>query len=100
MRILFTDRALPTVIVYRVYIEYIYRALPTAHRSVVAGAGGGGGGRHQDQNNGSLRIYFGVQIPPFIDWTCAGEKCGATVEITKSLQIDLVLSDAAATSEP
>ena len=42
MRILFTDRALPTVIVYRVYIEYIYRALPTAHRSVVAGAGGGG----------------------------------------------------------
>ena len=33
--------------------------------------------------------------------TCsAGEECGATAEITQSLQIDLVLSDAEATSEP
>ena len=36
----------------------------------------------------------------FIDWTCAGEECGATAEITRSLQIDLVLNDMAATSEP
>ena len=41
------------------------------------------------------------QIPPFIDWICsAGDECGATAEITQSLQIDLVLSDAEATSEP
>ena len=66
------------------------------------GGGGGGEYRQTDQNhsNGSLRVYFVVQIPPFIDWTCAGEECGATAEITQSLQIDLVLSDAAATSEP
>ena len=58
-------------------------------------------GRHTDQNNGSLRVYFVVQILPFIDWTCGGgEECGATAEITRSLQIDLVLSDAAANSEP
>ena len=62
---------------------------------------GGGGYRHTDQNNGSLRVYFVVQIPPFIDWTCGGEEeFGATAEITRSLQIDLVSSDAAATSEP
>ena len=36
----------------------------------------------------------------FIDWTCAGEECGAMAEITQSLQIGLVLSDVAATSEP
>ena len=48
--------------------------------------GGGGGDRHTDQNNGSLRVYFGVQIPPFIDWTCAGEECGATAEITQSFK--------------
>ena len=36
-----------------------------------------------------------------IDWTCsAGEECRATTEITRSLQIDLLLSDTAATSEP
>ena len=65
------------------------------------GAGGGRQHRHRDQNNGSLRIYFVVQIPPFIDWTCGGgEECEATAEITWSLQIDLVLSDVAATSEP
>ena len=40
-----------------------------------------------------LRIYFAVQIPPFIDWTW-------TAEMTPSLQVDLMLSDAAATSEP
>ena len=73
-----------------------------AHRSVMEGWGGGGGGyRHTDQNNGSLCVYFIIQIPPFIDWTCGGgEECGATAEITQSLQIDLVLSDVAATSKP
>ena len=35
----------------------------------------------------------------YVDWICAGEECGATAEITRSFQIDLVLSDAAATSE-
>ena len=35
-----------------------------------------------------LRIYFVVQIPPFIDWTWMAE-------MTLSLQVDLVLSDAA-----
>ena len=29
----------------------------------------------------------------------AGEKCGATAEVTLSLQVDLVLSDVAATTE-
>ena len=41
---------------------------------------------------GDLRVYFAVQIPPFIDWTWK-------VEMTLSLQVDLVLSDAASTSE-
>ena len=41
---------------------------------------------------GELRIYFAVQIPPFIDWTW-------TAEMTLSLQVDLVLSDMASTSE-
>ena len=63
------------------------------------GGGGGGGYCRTDQNNSSFRVYFVVQIPPFIDWTCsAEEECGATAEITRSLQIDLVLSDEAATS--
>ena len=57
-----------------------------AHRSVMEG---GWGDRHTDQNNGSLRVYFVVQIPPFIDWTfSAGEECGATAEITRSLQLN------------
>ena len=65
------------------------------------GGGGGGGYRHTDQANGSLHVYFVVQIPPFIGRTwSAGEECGATAEITRSLQIDLVLSDATAMSEP
>ena len=41
---------------------------------------------------GELRIYFAVQILHFIDWTW-------TAEMTLSLQVDLVLSDAASTSE-
>ena len=68
------------------------------HRSVI---GGRGGYHHTDQNNGSPCVYFVVQILPFIDWTCsAGEERGTTAEITWSWQIDLVLSDTAATSEP
>ena len=60
-----------------------------AHRSVISGVGRGEEGRHTDQNNGSLRVYFVVQIPPFIDWTfSAGEVCGATAEITRSLQLN------------
>ena len=39
-----------------------------------------------------LHVYFAVQIPPFVDWTL-------TAEMTLSLQVDLVLSDAASTSE-
>ena len=59
-----------------------------AHRSVMGG-GRGRGGRYTDQNNGSLRVYFVVQIPPFSDWTfSAGEECGATAEITRSLQLN------------
>ena len=61
---------------------------------MIGGGGGGRGDRHTDQNNGSLRVYFIIQIPPVIDWPCStGEECGATAEITQSLQIDLVLSD-------
>ena len=57
--------------------------------------------RHTDQNNVSLRVYFVIQVPPFIDWTCsAREECETTAEITRNLQIDLVLSDAADPSEP
>ena len=41
---------------------------------------------------GELRVYFAVHILPFIDWTW-------TAEMTLSLQVDLVLSDAASTSE-
>ena len=41
---------------------------------------------------GELRIYFAVQIPPFIDWTW-------TAEMALSLQLDLVLSDVVSTSE-
>ena len=68
------------------------------HRSVI---GGWGGYYDTDQNNGSLGVYFVIQILPFIDWTCsAGEERGAMAENTRSWQIDLVLSDMAATSEP
>ena len=42
---------------------------------------------------GELRVYFAVQILPLIDWTW-------TAEMTLSLQVDLVLSDTASTSEP
>ena len=42
-----------------------------------------GGYLHTDQNNGSLRIYCVIQIPPFTDCTySAREECGAMAEIT------------------
>ena len=60
---------------------------------------GEGGYRHTDQNSGSLRDYFIVQILPYIDWTySAGEECRAMAEIAWTLQVNLVFSDAAATS--
>ena len=44
------------------------------------GEGGKGGrGNHialQTENYGSLHIYFVVQIPPFIDWTCSACRGG------------------------
>ena len=52
------------------YANFIHR-----HRAIAY--------RHTDQNNSSLCVYFVIQIPPFIDWTCAGEGCEATAEITE-----------------
>ena len=54
MRILFTDRALPTIkrmdkILGKVSLSPYSPNLPVAY--------------------GELRIYFTVQIPPLIDWT-------------------------------
>ena len=57
-----------------------------------------------NENYGSLHIYFIVQILPFIDWTlvCAREECVAMTEneMTWSLLVDLVFNDVAPTSEP
>ena len=51
-----------------------------------------------------IHVYFTILILPFNDWTCsaahAGEECEATTEMTLSLQVDLVLNDAAATNDP
>ena len=41
---------------------------------------------------GELRVYFTVQILPFVDWTW-------TAKMTLSLRVDLVVSDTASTSE-
>ena len=60
----------------------------------------------QTESDSSLHVYFIVQIPPFIDWSCTvvvrarKESVLATAEMTQSLQVDLVLSGAAATHEP
>ena len=77
MQILFTDRALPTIrcrdkILGKVSSSPYSPEITVAYRE--------------------LRIYFAVQIPPFIDWTWMAE-------MTLSLQLDLLLSDAASTSE-
>ena len=54
----------------------------------------------QSKNDGSLRVYFTVQIPPIITGLAvhAGEECRATAKVTLNLQV--VLSDMKATSEP
>ena len=58
-----------------------HRALPTITRTDQCVCVWGY--RHTDQNNGSLRIYCVIQIPPFTDCTySAREECGAMAEIT------------------
>ena len=73
MRILFTDSALPT-------IQILGKVSPSPYNPKIT------------VTFGELHVYFAVQILPFIDWTW-------TAEMTLSLQMDLVLSDAASTSE-
>jgi len=77
MRILFTDRALPTI---RRMDKILGKVSPSPYGPKITVA------------YGELRVYFADQIPPFIDWTWK-------VEMTLSLQVDLMLSDAASTSE-
>ena len=77
MRILFIDRELPTI---RRMDKILGKVSPSPYSPKIAVA------------YGELRVYFAVQIPPFIDWTW-------TAEMTLSLQVDLVLSDATSTSE-
>ena len=77
MRILFTNRALPTI---RRIDKILGIVSPSPNSPKITAA------------YRELRVYFAVQIPPFIDWTW-------TAEMTLSLQVDLVLSDAASTSE-
>ena len=74
MWILFMDRALPTI---RRMDKILGKVSPSPYSPKIMVA------------YGELRIYFTVQIPPFISWTWTG----------LSLQVDLVLSDAASTSE-
>ena len=67
------------------------------------GVGGGGGVDIvlQTKNYGSMRVYFIVQIPPFIDWTCSA--CQAWVCSHGWDDMEFAnrpsLCDAAATSE-
>ena len=77
MRILFTDRALPTI---RHLDKTLGKVSPSANSPKITVA------------YGELNVYFAVHIPPFIDWTW-------TAEMTLSLQVDLVLSDAPSTTE-
>ena len=77
MQILFSDRALPTI---RRMDKILGKVSPLPYSPEITVA------------YRELHIYFAVQIPPFIDWTWMGE-------MTLSLQLDLVLSDAASTSE-
>jgi len=77
MQILFRDRVRPTIrrrdkILGKVSLSPYSPKIMVAYRE--------------------LRVYFAVQIPPFIDWTWMAE-------MTLSLQVYLVLSDAASTSE-
>ena len=76
MWILFTDRVLPTI---RRMDKILGKVSPSPYSPQITVA------------YRKLRIYFAVQIPPFNDWTW-------TAEMTLSLQVDQVLSDAASTS--
>ena len=78
MQILFINRALPTI---RHMDKILGKVSPSPYSPKITVA------------YGELRVYFAVQIPPFSDWTWMAE-------MTLSLQVDLVLSDAASTSEP
>ena len=77
MQILFTDRALPII---RRMDKILGKVSPSPYSPKITVA------------YRELCIYFTVQIPPFTDWTW-------TAEMTPSLQVDLVLSDATSTSE-
>ena len=77
MHILFTDNALPTI---RCMDKILGKVSPSPYNPKITVA------------YRELHVYFAVQIPPFIDWTWMAE-------MTLSLQVDLVLSDAASTSE-
>ena len=77
MQILLTDWVLPTI---RCMGKILGKVSPSPYSPKITVA------------YGELRIYFAVQIPPFIDWTW-------TAEMTLSLQVDLVSSDVASTSE-
>ena len=77
MQILFTDRVLPTIR----YMDKIWgKVSPLSYSPKITVA------------YSELHIYFAVQILPFVDWTWMAE-------MTLSLQVDLVLNDAASTSE-
>ena len=54
MRILFTDRALPTI---RRMDKILGNVSPLSYSPKITVA------------YGKIRVYFAVQIPPFIDWT-------------------------------
>ena len=77
MQILFTDRALPTIRRMDKNLGKVSLSSYSPKITVVYG---------------ELRVYIAVQIVPFVDWTW-------TAEMTLSLQVDLVLSDAASTIE-
>ena len=78
MRILFTYMALPTIRRMDKILGKV-SLLPSYCPEITVGYR-------------ELHVYFPVQIPPFIDWTWMAE-------MILSLQVDLVLSDAASTSE-
>ena len=57
MRILFTDRALPTVTFIRHMDKILGKASLSSYSPKITVA------------YGELRVYFAVQILPFVDWT-------------------------------
>ena len=73
--------------------NFTARALPTTrHMNKILGEGGSV--TIQTESDGSLRVYFVVQIPPCTVVVHTGkEYILAMAEMTQSLQVDLVLSD-------